>query len=144
MGVIILEYKKFENYYVVRLDKGTEIISNLKELCLKENITLGSISGIGAANKIEIGLFNTDTKEYKTTVMEGMFEITSLLGNITRKDGEVYLHCHINFSDASLNTFGGHLVQAYISATCEIVVTAIPGEVNRRFDEEIGLNLFSF
>lgn len=139
-----MEYRKFGNHYVVRIEKGEEVLSKLKELCLNENIHLGSISGLGAANEVEIGLFNTETKEYKTTVMKGMFEITSLIGNITRKDDEVYLHCHINFSDASLHTFGGHLVSGKISATSEIIVTAIDGEVNRRFDENIGLNLFDF
>lgn len=139
-----MEYKKFNNHYVLRLEKGEEIISEVKELCKKEQISLGTISGIGASNKIEIGLFNTETKEYKTSIKEGMFEITSLLGNITCKDKEVYLHCHINFSDSSLNTYGGHLVQAYISATCEIVITKIDGTVNREFDENIGLNLLSF
>ena len=139
-----MEYRKFGNHYVVRIEKGEEVLSKLKELCLNENIRLGSISGLGAANEVEIGLFNTETKEYKTTVMKGMFEITSLIGNITRKDDEVYLHCHINFSDASLQTFGGHLVSVKISATSEIIVTAIDGEVNRRFDENIGLILFDF
>ena len=139
-----MEYKKFGNHYVVRMEKGEEIMESLKKLCLDEDIRLGSISGLGAAKEVEIGLFNTETKEYKTTVMQGMFEITSLIGNITRKENEVYLHCHINFSDASLNTFGGHLVKAVISATGEIIITKIDGEVNRRFDEEIGLNLFDF
>ena len=139
-----MEYKKLGNHYVVRMEKGEEIMESLKKLCLDEDIRLGSISGLGAAKEVEIGLFNTETKEYKTTVMQGMFEITSLIGNITRKENEVYLHCHINFSDASLNTFGGHLVKAVISATGEIIITKIDGEVNRRFDEEIGLNLFDF
>src|SRR5699024_5613687 len=107
-------------------------------------ILAGEITGIGTSNKVEIGLFNTDTKEYKTTVKEGMFEITSLLGNISRKDGEVYLHCHINFSDASLTTYGGHLVKCFISATCEIIVTVLHGSIDRKFDENIGLNLFLF
>lgn len=139
-----MKYKKFENHYVIRIEKGEEVLSKLKELCKIENIRLGSISGIGAANKVEIGLFNTETKEYKTTVMEGMYEVTSLIGNVTRKEEEVYLHCHINFSDASLKTFGGHLVSLYISATCEIILTEIKGEVNRNFNDEIGLNLFKF
>lgn len=139
-----MEYRKFGNTYIVRLEKNEEVLSSLKDFCFKEDIKLGSIVGLGASREVEIGLFNTETKEYKTTVMEGMFEITSLVGNITRKDDEVYLHCHINFSDDSLKTFGGHLVRAVISATCEIVVTKIDGEVNRKFDEEIGLNLFRF
>ena len=68
-----MEYRKFGNHYVVRIEKGEEVLSKLKELCLNENIRLGSISGLGAANEVEIGLFNTETKEYKTTVMKGMF-----------------------------------------------------------------------
>lgn len=139
-----MEYKKIENHYVVRLEKGEEVITKIKELCQKENIHLGAISGIGASNEVEIGLFNTSTKEYKTQTKKGMFEITSLLGNITRKEEEVYIHAHINFSDETLNSFGGHLVKCMISATCEIIITEIKGEVNRAFDEEIGLNLFKF
>lgn len=139
-----MEYRKFNSHYVVRLEKGEEVVSKLKELCKKENIHLGSISGIGASNKVQIGLFNTDTLEYKTTVKEGMFEITSLMGNISMKDEEVYLHCHINFSDESLSCYGGHLVEAYISATCEIIITEFEGNVNRQFDANIGLNLLQF
>lgn len=140
-----MEYKRIDDrHYVVRINKDEEVLEQLSLLCSKENINAGEIKGIGASNKVEIGLFNTSTKEYKTTVKEGMFEITSLLGNISRKDANVYLHCHINFSDASLNTYGGHLVKCYISATCEIIVTVLNGEIGRLFDEEIGLNLFSF
>lgn len=139
-----MEYKKIDNdHYVVRVVKGEEILEQLTLLCEKENIQAGEITGIGASNKVEIGLFNTVTKEYKTTVKEGMFEITSLVGNISRKDRTVYLHCHINFSDESLNVLGGHLVKCYISATGEIIVTVLYGTVERRFDSEIGLNLFN-
>ena len=119
-------------------------MEQLKILCKKEDIKLGSIEGLGAAKEVEIGLFNTETKEYKTTILNGMFEITSLIGNISTKDGETYLHCHINISDESLNVKGGQLVRAVISATGVIIVTKINGTVDRRLDEEVGLNLFLF
>ena len=140
-----MRYKRIDDrHYVIRIDKGEEVIEQLSILCDKENISAGEIKGIGASDKIEIGLFNTKTKEYKTSIKEGMFEITSLLGNISRKDNDVYLHCHINFSDESLNVCGGHLVKCYISATCEIVITVLNGIVERNFDNYIGLNLFAF
>ena len=140
-----MEYKRIDDrHYVVRIDKGEEVLEQLTILCDKENIRAGEIKGIGASNKIEIGLFNILTKEYKTSIKEGMFEITSLLGNISVKDNNTYLHCHINFSDESLNVYGGHLVKCYISATCEIVVTVLNGNVERKFNNEIGLNLFDF
>lgn len=140
-----MEYKRIDDrHYVVRVDKGEEVLEQLSTLCDKENISAGEIKGIGASDKIEIGLFNTKTKEYKTSIKQGMFEITSLLGNISRKDNDIYMHCHINFSDESLNAYGGHLVKCYISATCEIVVTVLNGTIERKFNDEIGLNLFDF
>lgn len=139
-----MEYRKFDNSYVVRLNKGEEVIASLKELCNNENIKLAEIAGLGASNLVEIGVFNVNTKEYNTKVFEGMFEITSLVGNSTRKDGEVYLHVHINFGDENGMVRGGHLVRSVISATSEIIVRKIDGEVGRKLSEEIGLNLLEF
>ena len=139
-----MEYRKFNNSYVIRINKGEEIVEKLKELCEKEDIKVAEITGLGASNLVEIGLFNVNTKEYKTTTFEGMFEITSLIGNATRKDGEVYLHLHINFSDETGNTKGGHLVKCNISATSEIIVNKIEGNVDRKLSDEIGLNLMKF
>lgn len=139
-----MECRKFNSYYVVRIEKGEEIASSIKELCLEEDIKLGSISGIAASNLIEIGLFNVNTKEYKTEVFTGMFEITSLTGNITRKDDEVYIHMHVNFSDETNTVRGGHFVKAVVSAACELIINKIDGTVGRKFNQEIGLNLLKF
>ncbi len=139
-----MEYRKFNDAYVVRLNKGEEVISSLKEICKNENIKLAEITGLGASDLIEIGVFNVNTKEYKTRIFEGMFEITSLVGNVTRKDGEVYLHIHINFGDEEGFVKGGHLVQTRISATSEIILREIDGNVGRKLSNEIGLNLLEF
>lgn len=139
-----MEYKKFDDTYVIRLNKGEEIIQSLKELCQNENIKLAEITGLGASDFVEIGVFNVYTKEYNTKVFEGMFEITSLIGNVTKKDSEVYLHIHINFGDEDGIVKGGHLVKSVISATSEIILRKIDGEVDRRLSEEIGLNLLKF
>lgn len=139
-----MEYRKFDDTYVVRLNKGEEVIESLKDLCKNENIELAEITGLGASNLVEIGVFNVNTKEYNTKIFEGMFEITSLIGNATRKDGEVYLHIHINFGDEEGLIKGGHLVRSIISATSEIVVRRINGKVGRKLSNEIGLNLLEF
>lgn len=137
-----MKYKKFGNKYVVRIEKGEELVETLKNFCRKEEIKLGTISGIGASNKITLGLFKTDTKEYVSNEYQGDYEITSLLGNISRKDGEIYLHLHANIADIDGKVKGGHLSLAVISATFETVIEKVDGEVDRYFDEEIGLNLF--
>lgn len=137
-----MKYKKFDNTYVVRIEKGEEVISKLTDLCNKESIKLGSIAGIGATDKLVIGLFDTNSKQYHKTTLTGPMEITSLMGNVSTKDGETYLHIHINVCNADMQVYGGHLNECYISATCELHVTKIDGEVDRYFDESIGLNLY--
>lgn len=51
-----MEFRKFEDTYVVRLDRGEEIIASLTELCAKEHISLGAVQAIGAADKTVTGL----------------------------------------------------------------------------------------
>ncbi len=139
-----MEYKKFNDKYVVRIDKDEEIIEQLNLLCNKENINVGEITGLGASKYVKVGLFDTEKKEYNSKEYFGPMEITSLIGNISRKEGNVYLHLHINLCDSSMNVFGGHLNECVVGATCELMVTKIDGDVDREFNEDIGLNLYKF
>lgn len=139
-----MEYKQFGNRYVLRMDKGEEIVATLKQFCEDEQIKLGSVTGIGAVNQVTIGLFETSTKKYHSLQLAGDHEITSLTGNISTMDGKVYLHLHINISDDRYNTRGGHLSAAVVSGTGELIVEKIEGRVDRQFSEEIGLNLYKF
>jgi predicted DNA-binding protein with PD1-like motif len=139
-----MQYKKFGSRYVVRIDKGEELIETLKEFCNKEGIKLGSVTGIGATNKVTIGLFDPDTKEYHSTELNGNFEMAPLAGNISTMKGETYIHCHVNLCDKDRKSYGGHLNRAIISATCEIIIDTSDGVVDRKFSEEIGLNLLHY
>lgn len=49
---------------------------------------------------------------------------------------------HITFADENLNVHGGHLNEAIISATCEIIINKIDEKVDRFKDSETGLNLY--
>ena len=139
-----MESRKFNNKIVVRLDKGEEVMASLTEIVQQYDIKLGHVQALGAANHVKVGLLNTVEKKYYLKELHQDMEITSLMGNITRKDGEIYLHLHINVADDKQNVYGGHLNECVISATCEMLIDIIDGEVNRYFDENIGLNLFQF
>lgn len=139
-----MEYKGFGDVYYVRLEKGEEILASLAELCRKEDIALGHLTGLGAVDYLQAGLYSLEEKRYHKNEFTGEFEIVSLVGNITRMDGEVYLHLHIAVSGPDGAVVGGHLNQARISATGEIVVTRVAGEVGRRHDDAVGLNFFAF
>ena len=137
-----MHYKKTGSTFILRIDRGEEIVSALKNFCTSQKIALGTVQGIGAASNVVIGLFETATKEYHTTTLSGDHEITSLLGNITTMDGVPYLHLHVTLTDATFLAFGGHLTSAVVSGTCELFIQTIDGTLERRFDSEIGLNVF--
>lgn len=139
-----MEYKRFGNTVVARLDVKDEIITSVRQICEEEKIHTASVQAIGATNDFTIGLYNTDTKKYQSTHFEFPAEITALLGNITKKDGQTYIHLHLTVADEEGHAFGGHLNQAIISATCEIFIQIIDGEVTRKVDDLTGLNVFQF
>ncbi len=139
-----MTHKQFGNKYIVRAAKGEELIAALKDFCREKDIKLGTISGLGAADKITLGLFKTKTKKYLPKEFLGDFELTSVLGNISRLNNEVYLHLHATISDENCQAFGGHLTSAVISGTFEGVIEKIDGEVGRKYNEDIGLNLYDF
>jgi len=136
-----MEYKRFGNKVIVRLDKGEEIVETLKQLCKKLNIKLGTITGIGATDKAIIGLFDMRTKKYHSKELVGDHEIAPLCGNISAMNDEIYLHLHVNLCNAEHNSFGGHLISAVVSATFEGVIDILNGKIDREFDNTTGLNL---
>lgn len=139
-----MEYKRFNNTIVARIDKGEEILDKIKELALKENIKLANVNALGATNDFTVGVFKTEEKKYYSNEFKGNFEIVSLTGTINTMNGEFYTHIHMSAGNDKGEVFGGHLNKAIVSATCEMVINIIDGTVDRYFDEEIGLNLFKF
>ena len=139
-----MQYKKFKKNIILRLDPLDEICACLIKLAEEEDIQLASISGLGAINDFTTGVFDTKNKEYHSNHFQGAYEITSLTGTLTRMDGKPYLHVHLSAGDAKGVVVGGHLNRAVVSATAEIIVRIIKGEVERKYSPEIGLNLFEF
>ncbi|MBR5730501.1 MAG: DNA-binding protein, partial [Firmicutes bacterium] len=125
-----MEYRRFGDTYVVRLQRGEEILTKLMELCRSENIRLAHIEGLGAAGKVTVGCYNVEEKHYYKSQYEGgTFEITSLTGNVSEMNGEPYLHVHMSFAGEDGIGHGGHLNEAVIAATAEIFVRCIDGHV---------------
>lgn len=139
-----MEYRKFNNTIVARIDKGEEILDKIKEIANKENIKLANINALGATNDFTVRVFKTDEKKYYSNNFTGDFEIVSLTGTINTMNGEFYSHIHMSAGNDKGEVFGGHLNRAIVSATCEMVINIIDGTVDREFNENIGLNLFKF
>jgi len=140
-----MEYRKFNTTYVIRMDRGEEIITSLTDFCHKEGVRLGSVTALGAADHAVVGLYDVSRRQYHKRTFDEPMEITSLVGSISTKEGEPYLHLHINLCREDMSVIGGHLNECCISATCEMIVQEIDGIVERKLDEDVtGLNLYEF
>lgn len=139
-----MEYKRFGDKIFARIDPGEDIVQQLTFLADKEQISLAHVNGLGAVNDFTTGVFDVQKKEYYSFNTTGSYEILSLTGTITEKENEPYLHIHMSAGNEEGAVVGGHLNRAVVSATAELVIDIVKGKINRKFSEEIGLNLFDF
>ena len=139
-----MEYRWFSDTIIARLDRGDEVIASLEAICVKESVSLGWVSAIGAVNEAEIGCFDTDEKKYYSKKYVGIYEIASLSGTVSVQNTKPYLHIHAVLCDKEGAAIGGHLSRAVVSATCEIALRVLNGTAGRAFSPETGLNLITF
>ena len=139
-----MKTKLENNLLFIRADIGEFIIDSIKKACKSYNVKCAQISGIGATDSFVCGVYNINNKAYKEIKFEGQFEILSLSGNISQKDNETYVHAHICASDENGRSFGGHLIDARVSVTSEIILIVSDSLIVRKFDESLGINLMEF
>ncbi|MBQ4443572.1 MAG: DUF296 domain-containing protein [Clostridia bacterium] len=139
-----MEYKRYGKEIVVRLDKGDKIAESLLALAEEENVALAAVSGIGATDDFEVGVFDLTAGDYDRYRYRGNHEINALVGNLTQKDGKPYLHLHITATGASGMVVGGHLFEGTVSLTAEIFVEVVEGAVDRKRDVALGINRITF
>jgi uncharacterized protein len=124
-----------------KLDAGAVIPDDLLKVALKEKIRTATLEAVGGVERITLGYYNRGTKRYEEHSYRGFMEITSLLGNITEKDGRPFLHAHGTFGRRDMTVVGGHVIRATVFPTMEFRLTPTTNRALRRFDEETGLNL---
>lgn len=102
---------------------------------------MGYVHGIGAVNEATLRFFDPDTKSYQDQTFLEQMEVSSLTGNITEMDGNIYLHVHITLGGRNFQCRTGHLQAAVVSGACELFVVELNSRVQRVKNNEIGLNL---
>ena len=128
--------------YILSLDNHVSLMEALQAFCEERGILSGAISGLGAVSSATFRFLNPATKAYVDKTFEEQMELTSILGNISRKDGQVYLHVHVTASRSDYSCIGGHLLDARINGACELFVEDYGLSVGRHPDPETRLNLY--
>ena len=130
-----MDYKRFDDTILVRMDRGEEILEQVKAVALKEHVTLASVQALGAINDFTVGVYNVAEKKYYANDFKGSFEIVSLTGTIDTMNDGFYCHLHLSAGNERGQVFGGHLNRAVVSATCEMVIRLIDGKIDRKYDD---------
>lgn len=136
-----MDFTKHKNTYLIKLEKGELIQKTLHNFALAESLQAGWVQGIGVLKDPELGFYQSSSKDYLKKTFEGEWEILSLNGNLTTKDHQAFMHCHISLSGPDFQCIGGHLFEATIAAAGELLFQPFPFQINREFDEETGLHL---
>ncbi len=138
-------YTQDGDTYLVSIDNHNEAVAAVEAFCNEKNIRYGLIEGLGAVNSATLRFLNPATKQYVDKTFDEQMECASLLGNISEKDGKVYLHMHATFGRSDYTVVGGHLLCATVNGAFEIAIHQLPNaHAGRRFDSETGLNLYEF
>ncbi|HLR20187.1 MAG TPA: PPC domain-containing DNA-binding protein [Staphylococcus sp.] len=126
---------------VLVLEKGEDIVESVTDIAREQGGKFGTVSGIGACADVELNFYNIETKTYEKKSFKEPLELISLLGNISHIDDKPFAHLHATFGTNEYVTLSGHLTRAVVSATAEIVINMTNLDINRKHNENIGLNL---
>jgi len=131
-----------------RLGPGCDLMKSIEEIAKKENIQSGLVlSGAGSLSQVTLRNVRLFPDEFPVmdrnriyTPKKEPLELLSLSGNISKRDGEIHVHCHITISSGldDGRAYGGHLVEGcLILSYCEIIIAEITGlEMKRDIDPE--------
>ena len=142
-----MDYKKMRDNIYIRIDKGEDVVETILSVCEKEKLTGGHFQGIGACDFVAVSTYIAEKQEFVDHTRTGMIEMISLMGNISSDDeGKLYQHSHAVFSylneDGEQAMIAGHLKEARIGYTGEIILTPSEEKIGRMFDSRIGIDVW--
>jgi predicted DNA-binding protein with PD1-like motif len=127
--------------HLVVFRSGQEVMKGLLAFAKKHKLVAGHLTGIGALSDTVIGYFDPIKKAYLRNHEKGQVELLSLTGNLAVYDNEPFFHIHVALGLRDASARGGHLFEATVHPTVELVLTTYSKTVQRKIDADTGLPL---
>ena len=137
-----MKYREDGKNFFISLDKGEYINKSLMKFAKDKKISSAWINGIGALEKVRVAYFDINLKSYLDKKFDNEYELLNYSGNVTISNKCTFIHSHITFSDRQFRVYGGHLYDAKISGAGEFFLTPGNQSIKRKFNNNIGLNLW--
>ena len=130
-----------EQLFALVFEPGDEIGATLLQYARKEKLKAAHFVGIGGASDVVLGYFDLVINEYRRTPVREQVEIMSLIGNVALYEGEPKLHAHIVIGKRDGSALGGHLIEAHVRPTLELMLTRAESPLVRTRHDATGLPL---
>ncbi|RCS22201.1 DUF296 domain-containing protein [Phyllobacterium salinisoli] len=126
--------------FAVVLETGDELMACLKNFAKSEKLSAAQFSAIGAFSDTVVSYFDWETKQYLRNPVKEQVEVASLNGDIAlNPDGSPAIHIHAVLGRRDSSAIAGHLAEAHVRPTLEIVLTESPAYLRKKHDPETGL-----
>lgn len=128
--------------FAVVLESGDEVMENLLKVAKEKQLAASQLTAIGAFSNVTLGYFDWHKKDYKKILVDEQVELLSFIGDISLDDeGAPKVHAHVVLGRSDGSTMGGHLLEARVRPTMEIIVTEASKHLLRKYDAESKLAL---
>ena len=127
--------------HVLVLDSGERVLETLMTYLQQHAIHAARFTAIGGLREVELKYFNTGRKEYEQRTLREQLEVISLVGNVSLRQGQPFIHAHVVVGDGAYRAHAGHLGEGIVEPTLELFLTPIAGPLTREHDERTGLDL---
>jgi len=128
--------------FALIFETGDEVLSGLQRFSKEQGLAGSSFKAIGALSYAKLGWFNWETKKYQpAVVLDEQVELLSMIGDIALKDGEPQVHAHVVVGRSDGTAHGGHLIEARVRPTCELILTESSTQLQKKIDPESGIAL---
>lgn len=125
--------------YAVVFSTGDEVLAGLTEFAETQHLGASRITGIGALERATLGWLDLQKKAYRAIHDAGQVEVTSMVGDIATYEGKPSVHVHLTLGHPDGRVTGGHLIEAYVRPTLEVMVTEYPNKLEKKLDPATGM-----
>jgi predicted DNA-binding protein with PD1-like motif len=130
-----------EQTWALIFETGDEVAEGLKEFARQQRLSASHFTAIGAFSDVVLGYFNIEKRDYKKIPVAEQVEVLSLIGDIALHRDEPKVHAHVVLGKSDGTAWGGHLIQAHVRPTLEVILTESPKHLHRKTDPNTGLAL---
>lgn len=123
------------------LDRGDEVMSRLQRFAVEHDLSASRLTAIGAFESATLGYFDWERKSYDRIAVDEQVEVLSLVGDIALDGAQPKVHAHVVLGRRDGSTLGGHLLEARVRPTLEVMLIDSPEYLRRRCDPVSGVAL---